>query len=56
VYVGEIIQGRPTAGDETLEVGIFPPDELPWDQLAFPSTSQALRDYLATTTQPRNIP
>ena len=48
VYVGEIIGGRPAAGDETLDVGIFRPADVPWSELAFPSTSQALHDYLAT--------
>jgi hypothetical protein len=24
----------------------FPPAEIPWDQLAFPSTVQVLKDYL----------
>ena len=55
VYIGEIVGGQAAVGDETLEVGIFQPDELPWDESAFPSTSQALHEYLATM-QPRNIP
>ena len=55
VYVGEIIGGQAAAGDETLEVGIFRPTDVPWGELAFPSTSQALHDYLATV-QPRKIP
>ncbi|WP_447976604.1 NUDIX domain-containing protein [Candidatus Nitrospira bockiana] len=48
VYVGEAVGGCAAAGDETLEVGLFPPPSVPWDQLAFPSTAQALRDYLAS--------
>ena len=55
VYIGEIIGGQAAAGDETQEIGIFPPADLPWDELAFPSTAEALREYLATM-QPRNIP
>lgn len=55
VYVGEIIGGHAAAGDETLEVGMFRPADVPWGELAFPSTSQALHDYLATM-QPRKIP
>lgn len=47
VYIGELISGQPCAGDETLEVQTFAPEEIPWDELAFPSTIQALRDYLA---------
>lgn len=47
VYLGEVVGGYPSAGDETLEARMFEPPAIPWDQLAFPSTAQALRDYLA---------
>jgi ADP-ribose pyrophosphatase YjhB (NUDIX family) len=47
VYIGEVISGQPCAGDETLEAQTFAPEEIPWNDLAFPSTAQALRDYLA---------
>jgi ADP-ribose pyrophosphatase YjhB (NUDIX family) len=33
--------------DEVLEVAYFAPDEIPWDGLAFPSTREALRDWVA---------
>ena len=33
-------------GVETLEVGLFTWDEIPWDELAFWSTERALRDAL----------
>jgi ADP-ribose pyrophosphatase YjhB (NUDIX family) len=36
--------GRETR--EAIEVRAFAPDELPWDELAFWSTEQALRDLL----------
>jgi hypothetical protein len=32
---------------EVLETGYFGPDEIPWDALAFPSTRDALRDWVA---------
>ena len=47
VYVGDVIGGHPSAGDETLEARTFEPEAIPWHDLAFPSTAQALRDYLA---------
>ncbi|MCZ6801404.1 MAG: NUDIX hydrolase [Nitrospirae bacterium] len=47
VYVADLIRGEPAVGDETLEVKYFDPSHLPWDDLAFPSTNQALRDFLA---------
>jgi ADP-ribose pyrophosphatase YjhB (NUDIX family) len=32
--------------DEVLEVQYFAPEEIPWDELAFPSTREALRDWV----------
>lgn len=46
-YQVEVLGGIPGPGDETLEVRIFPPDEIPWEEIAFASTKDALRDYLA---------
>jgi len=45
-YVADVISGQPGGGDETLEARIFRPDEIPWDEIAFASTRDALRDYL----------
>jgi len=39
--------GTPRTTEEALEVGAFPPDEIPWPELAFWSTADALRDFLA---------
>jgi hypothetical protein len=47
VYLAEWLAGVPQAGDETLEIGLFLPPEIPWEDLAFSSTRDALRDYLA---------
>ena len=33
--------------DEGLEARMFEPDRIPWDELAFKSTAQALEEYLA---------
>jgi 8-oxo-dGTP diphosphatase len=38
--------GRPQTTDEAPEVRAFGPHEIPWDELAFWSTEQALRDLL----------
>ncbi|MFC1890813.1 NUDIX domain-containing protein [Thermodesulfobacteriota bacterium] len=46
VYRMDYISGELTAADESLEAGFFKPEEIPWDQLAFQSTKDALRDYL----------
>jgi hypothetical protein len=39
-----IAHGEPQPTDEAPEVRAFAPHELPWDELAFWSTEQALRD------------
>jgi len=46
-YVAEVISGQPGGGDETLEARVFQPAEIPWEKIAFTSTRDALRDYLA---------
>jgi ADP-ribose pyrophosphatase YjhB (NUDIX family) len=46
VYLADITGGELQAMDETLEVGVFTPEEIPWDDLAFMSTRDALQDYL----------
>lgn len=46
VYEAEVIGGRLQAADEALDVGLFAPAEIPWQDLAFSSTCDALRDYL----------
>ena len=37
----------PQTTDEALEVRAFAPDEIPWQELAFWSTTNALSDFLA---------
>ena len=46
VYSGRVTGGELIAGHETSEVAAFPEAEIPWADLAFPSTTQALRAYL----------
>ena len=45
VYLAEYSSGDPIAGDESLDIKLFNPNEIPWDNLAFESTRDALRDY-----------
>ena len=45
-YVADVISGQPGGGDETLEARVFRPDDIPWQEIAFSSTRDALRDYL----------
>ncbi|MCA1688324.1 MAG: NUDIX hydrolase [Actinobacteria bacterium] len=46
VFAAHVTGGEPAPLDETLDVKRFPRDELPWSEMAFPSTEQALKDYL----------
>jgi ADP-ribose pyrophosphatase YjhB (NUDIX family) len=46
VYAAHVLSGRLEAGDEAQEVRAFPPEGLPWEELAFESTRLALHDYL----------
>ena len=46
VYAARTL-GVPRETGEASEVRAFAPEELPWDELAFWSTEQALRDVLA---------
>jgi ADP-ribose pyrophosphatase YjhB (NUDIX family) len=46
VYVAEPSGGELIVGDETAEVGLYSPESIPWNELAFQSTIDALKDYL----------
>ena len=47
-FAAQVVSGEPAVGDESLEVGTFDPRDIPWDELAFPSTRLALKEYLRT--------
>ena len=47
VYSAVVIGGELCTDDECLEARLFERSEIPWDRLAFHSTAQALKDYLA---------
>ena len=46
VYAATMISGELAVDDEGLEAREFDLDEIPWDELAFRSTREALRDYI----------
>jgi ADP-ribose pyrophosphatase YjhB (NUDIX family) len=46
VYEARAVGGEPEVGDECLEVRTFAPDEIPWDDLAFQSTREALATFV----------
>ncbi|MFH1122892.1 MAG: NUDIX hydrolase [Pseudomonadota bacterium] len=45
VYVAEYLSGQLITGDESRDARLYRPEEIPWDDLAFRSTVDALRDY-----------
>ena len=46
VYRAEVIGGSLAAADESVEAQIFNPSEIPWEELAFDSTKDAIQDFL----------
>lgn len=46
VYTAEVIGGELSAADECTEARIFTASDLPWEELAFESTRDALLDYV----------
>ena len=47
VYLGEIINGEPSPGDDASETKFFSPENIP-QNIAFQSHRQALKDYFST--------
>src|SRR4030095_5049209 len=45
VFAETALGGELCVDDESLEIRLFTPPEIPWDRLAFRSTNEALRDY-----------
>lgn len=54
VYTARVTGGVLKAGPECLEVKAFDPRDIPWDELAFPSTADALKEWLARGRGPCN--
>ena len=51
VYDGRVVSGEPCGNEESLDVKAFPVDQIPWDELAFPSTREALETWIEKTGQ-----
>ena len=52
VYAATALGGRLRGDEESLETAAVEPAAIPWDELAFRSTREALRDYLAGLLHP----
>ncbi len=47
VYAGHVTGGHFRCGAEVRTLKAYHPCQIPWNELAFPSTREALRDWLA---------
>ena len=50
IYRAHLVSPDIAAGPESLEVGLFRWDEIPWDELAFPSVKWALDQFRESDT------
>jgi ADP-ribose pyrophosphatase YjhB (NUDIX family) len=46
-YEARIVGGEPITTRESLETRPFAPDEIPWPEIAFQTSAQALRDWVS---------
>lgn len=46
VYAADVVGGEMVVGDEAEDVMNFPPEQVPWDELGFKSTTAALHAYI----------
>ncbi|MBI4488996.1 MAG: NUDIX hydrolase [Deltaproteobacteria bacterium] len=46
VYAAEVVGGELEAGDESVEAETFAASQIPWEELAFTSTRDAVKDYI----------
>lgn len=51
IYRARLVTPDVSAGPESREVGLFTWDEIPWDELAFPSVHWALEHFRQTRDQ-----
>ena len=47
MYLAEYKSGTLAAGDETTDIKLIGIEDIPWSELAFESTRDALKDYCA---------
>jgi ADP-ribose pyrophosphatase YjhB (NUDIX family) len=52
VYAATAIGGQLQLDEESLEISAVAPADIPWSELAFPSTREALQDYLTGALHP----
>jgi 8-oxo-dGTP diphosphatase len=50
-FITDYLSGEVAAGDEELEARVFSPKDIPWDEIAFRSTADAIKEYLQLVGQ-----
>lgn len=45
-FLSEMVNSDYAVGDESSDVGLFSEEDIPWDQLAFPTIGRTLKFYL----------
>ena len=60
IYLADLVNANVSPGEESLEVQLFAWEQIPWDDIAFPSVGWALNHYAeledATDFTPRGNP
>src|SRR5699024_12546315 len=45
-FLAQMVNENYAAGDKSLEVDLFLPKDIPWDQISFPSVKRTLQFFL----------
>ena len=56
VYDADAVGGSARVTPEALDVRWYPPSEIPWRELAFPSTRASFRDYFLANGLEAHVP
>lgn len=53
-FAGTLHEPKFGAGHETLDAGLYTPDDIPWDDIAFPSVRIALEQFIRNRSSGRD--
>ncbi|MCZ8123459.1 MAG: NUDIX hydrolase [Magnetospirillum sp.] len=56
IYRARLVDGAFAAGTESLDAALYAWDEIPWDEIAFPTVRWALEDWRATRGEDAVVP
>jgi ADP-ribose pyrophosphatase YjhB (NUDIX family) len=56
IYRAALVDGAFAAGVESLDAALYAWDDIPWDEIAFPTVRWALEDWRATKDQASVVP